>query len=86
MIVRAVSNPDKVTAPEMCGKEQEYFWDVVVFTSEAKSLLISRVCSVYVDGIPLHPDSLYFAEAVEVIIKGRIAFINTPFYRKSVSE
>jgi len=86
VIVRVNSNTDRALAQSICGEEAKHFWEVLVYTAEAKPLLVTRACSAYVDGVPLHPDSLYFAEAVEVVIRGRTAFINTPFYRKSVSE
>ena len=86
MIVRVSANYDKAAAQEICGEGAKHFWEVVVFTSEAKPLLVSRACSVYVDGIPLHPDNLYLAEAVELVVKGREVFINTPLLRRVEPE
>ena len=78
MIVRVSINPDKVLAQDICGEEAKYFWEVVVYTAEAKPLLVSRACDVYVDGILLYPKSIYLVEASKLEIEGRKVYINTP--------
>jgi hypothetical protein len=86
MIVRVSANYEKMLAKDSCGEAADYYFDVIVFSGEGKPLFSARACSVYVDGIPLHPGNVYLAEAIEVVVKGREVFIDTPLLHKVKTE
>jgi hypothetical protein len=84
--VRVSAKYEKMLAKDSWGESADYYFDVVVYSEEGRPIFSARACSVYVDGIPLHPDNVYLVEPVELVVKGREVFIDTLLLHKVKTE
>jgi hypothetical protein len=82
VIVRISANYEKQLAQDMCGRGQDYYFDVIVFSGEGKPLFAARACRVLVDDYEIYHKDVWLVEAIVLTVKEKAVYINTIFSRK----
>ena len=77
MIVRISANYEKQLAQELCGRGQDYYFDVIVLSGEGKPLFAAKACRVLVDDYEIYHRDVWLVEAVVLTVKEKAVFIST---------